>query len=470
VPEFADRAVLRVTGDRMAEESDVLAAEEPLEIRWAGDPLAVTMRSPGRDHDLVLGFLLSEGIIASAADVGDRGPLWARRRGRVRQRHRRHARPGVVVDIEARFTKRGTVMSAACGVCGRATIEDLLARVSPIETSLTVDVATLRAAVDALEASQRAFARTGGLHGAAAFAADGDLLASAEDIGRHNAVDKVCGALLRECKRADMLVVSSRLGFEIAQKAAVSRIPFVVSVSAASTLAADLGNRLGLTMVGFVRGKPHEHLLPRQPHHRAFARVSGHAAPPFLGIFVGGTSSRMGGAPKGLLQVPGTDAAIVDHLADIGSALGLRVALVGDARAYDGHATEATRLADAPAGVGPLGGLAALLEAAGPSHAVALACDMPAIAQADVATLLALANDPIAWSARRNDTAPWEPFFARYDAPRARPLLLAALAAGERSLQAALARMHPSVAPIRPAALTDWDTPADRLRSQGTVP
>lgn len=252
--ESADRAVLRVEGDRYTEIADVLAVEEPLEIRWAGDPLAVIMRTPGRDHDLALGFLLSEGVIASAAEVGTVAHC-----GRAGEEGFGNVMdvtpgPGVAVDVEARFTKRGTVMSAACGVCGRATIEDLLARVTPVTTALTVDVATLRAAVAALAETQRAFARTGGIHGAAAFAADGTLLASGEDIGRHNAVDKVCGALLREGKRADMLVVSSRLGFEIAQKAAVSRIPFVVSVSAASTLAADLGTRLGLTMAGFMRG------------------------------------------------------------------------------------------------------------------------------------------------------------------------------------------------------------------------
>lgn len=191
---------------------------------------------------------------------------------------------------------------------------------------------------------------------------------------------------------------------------------------------------------------------------------------PVLGIFVGGSSSRMGGAPKGLLTVPGTDAAIVDHLANIGRALGLRVVLVGEARAYDGHAQHAERIADAPVGVGPLGGLAALLEAAGPSHAVALACDMPQVMQADVEALCALPTGPVAYAARRNDSAPWEPFFARYDAPRARTHVRAALAAGDRSLQAALARMHPAVAPIRPAALTDWDSPADRSRTGwGTV-
>lgn len=254
MPEFAHRAVLRVTGEGVAEATDVLAVEEPLEIRWAGDPLAVTMRTPGRDHDLVLGFLLSEGVIASSADVGTVAHC-----GRPGDQGFGNVvdvtpGPGVVVDVEARFTKRGTVMSAACGVCGRASIDDLLARVMPVTTSLTVGVATVRAVVAALGESQTTFARTGGLHGAAAFTAGGELLATAEDIGRHNAVDKVCGALLREGKRADMLVVSSRLGFEIAQKAAVSRIPFVVSVSAASTLAADLGHRLGLTMAGFVRG------------------------------------------------------------------------------------------------------------------------------------------------------------------------------------------------------------------------
>jgi FdhD protein len=236
---------------------DEIAVEEPLELRLAGDSLAVTMRTPGEDERLALGFLLAEGVIRSAADVGTISHC---------------GRPGdegygnvieVVPASGARLdfervdeTRRGSLTSSACGICGRKTIDDLLARVPTITRSIQVPAELLAQTTERLRDGQKNFARTGGVHSAAAFALDGTLLHQSEDVGRHNAVDKVVGALLQrdQLGQAVVLAVSGRAGFEIAQKAAMARIPFVTSVGAASSLAIDLAERAGLTLAAFVRG------------------------------------------------------------------------------------------------------------------------------------------------------------------------------------------------------------------------
>lgn len=247
--------VVRVESGGAMSREDRLAVEEPLEIRVAGDTVGVTMRTPGDDHNLALGFLFSEGIVRSADEVGSLAHCGRPGDGFGNVIEMKPA-PGVVLDPEARArARRGTLTSAACGVCGRQSIDDLLADIREVPAGEAIDMNMVRACVGSLRGAQPVFDATGGLHGAAAFDAHGNMLASAEDIGRHNAVDKVCGALLKATQSAALLVVSGRLGFEIVQKAACSRIGVLASVSAASSLATQLAERANICAIGFVRGE-----------------------------------------------------------------------------------------------------------------------------------------------------------------------------------------------------------------------
>jgi FdhD protein len=238
-------------------EVDDVAVEEPLEIRVAGDPLAITMRTPGEDRELALGFLYAEGVIRSVDDVGSVAHC-----GRVGEEGFGNAidvlpAPGTALAPERiQGARRGTVVSSACGVCGRLSIDDLAARCTPIEGASTIAVATLSHITGALRGEQRVFARTGGVHAAGLFDLSGKLLVLREDIGRHNAVDKVVGNLVlgRALPARDrVLAVSGRASFEIVQKAVVAGIPIVASVSAASSLAIDLAARMNVTLAAFVR-------------------------------------------------------------------------------------------------------------------------------------------------------------------------------------------------------------------------
>jgi FdhD protein len=248
---------------RGTETVDALAVEEPLEIRVDGDVIATTMRTPGRDADLALGLLFAEGIVHGPADVsaiahcgrpGDEGY------GNVLDVH---SAAGIRLDADRVLEGRRFVSAtSACGVCGRRAIDGLLARIVPLERGPSFAPSLVHAAMEALHGVQPAFASTGGLHAAVAVAAGGEVLASAEDVGRHNAVDKVVGALLRTGRVGAaapaeavpvVLAVSGRSGFEIVQKAAAARIPLLASVSAPSSLAVDLAERAGMTLAGFVR-------------------------------------------------------------------------------------------------------------------------------------------------------------------------------------------------------------------------
>jgi len=236
---------------------DAVAREEPLEIQVRGVALAVVMRTPGHDHDLVRGFLLTEGIVAAAADI-------------VAVRHCTIVadpaaednvvavtlRDGVALDLEAR--RRAFVASASCGVCGKASIAQALAVAAPLDDASRFAPGLLRALAARLAAAQPLFDRTGGLHAAGLFAADGSLLVAREDIGRHNAVDKVIGWALAHGRlplAAHVLLVSGRVSFEIAQKALAARIPVIAAVSAPSSLAVALAESAGLTIVAFLRGE-----------------------------------------------------------------------------------------------------------------------------------------------------------------------------------------------------------------------
>ena len=249
----ARRRVLRVSAPGPAPRdprADLLAVEEPLEIRVAGQPLSVTMRTPGDDLDLTAGFLAAEGIIDSPADL-TKIIMCAGNVAEVT------LAPGITLPLER--LHRHFLTSSACGVCGKDSIESirLTARYDVSGDPLRISLGTLAALPDRLRAAQRVFASTGGLHAAGLFAADGTLLVLREDVGRHNAVDKVIGWALREGRlplAGHVLLVSGRASFELVQKAAVAGIPVLAAVSAPSSLAAGLAEEAGLTLVGFLRG------------------------------------------------------------------------------------------------------------------------------------------------------------------------------------------------------------------------
>lgn len=239
--------IIRISGGEAHPDTDLVVVEEPMEIRLNGIPLAVLMRTPGQESDLVLGFALTEGIVLSPNEVtgveseGDGA------------RYRLLLAQGVEVDPEQ--FRRNSYTTSSCGVCGKASIDAvrIAARSLPPGPRLTTSfLATLPAR---LADAQPTFASTGGLHGAALFMPEGTLLSAAEDVGRHNATDKAIGALARRQWPLGeiILMVSGRVSFEIAQKAAVAGIPLVAGVSAASSLAVELAVDLGMTLVGFVR-------------------------------------------------------------------------------------------------------------------------------------------------------------------------------------------------------------------------
>ncbi len=241
---------------------DSLAAEEPLEIRvgrpgGSRPPLAVTMRTPGDDIDLALGFLLTEGVIRAAADVRT-----ARLCAGDEQPNTYNVVDVVLADqVPAPLTDptRNFYTTSSCGVCGKASIDAVRTRtVYPVvDDPCRVDPATLSALPQALRAAQHTFESTGGLHAAGLFGTDGALVAIREDVGRHNAVDKVIGWALREGRvplAGHLLLVSGRASFELVQKASMAGIPVLAAVSAPSSLAMDLAQEIGLTLVGFLRG------------------------------------------------------------------------------------------------------------------------------------------------------------------------------------------------------------------------
>lgn len=243
-------------------EAATLAVEEPLELRLTGETFAITMRTPGDDAALALGLLFSEGIIRGAADVGAVAHCGQPDDAGYGNVLEVTLAAGVRHGLERLDRiKRGTVTTAACGVCGRQSIDDLLALCGAVAPGPALTASVLAGATGALEAVQPLFALTGGVHAAAVLDERGAVLASAEDVGRHNAVDKAVGALLRAGRlparrgpgEPAVLAVSGRASFEIVQKAAVAHLAAVACVSAASSLAVDLAESTGLTLAAFVR-------------------------------------------------------------------------------------------------------------------------------------------------------------------------------------------------------------------------
>ena len=231
---------------------DSVAREEPLEIRVRGQSVAVTMRTPGHDEELAAGFLLSEGLLRTRADVVEIAPCaQAEARGNTLNVF---LAPTVEFD-PARLT-RHVFASSSCGLCGKATLEAIQAQFPPVTADWTVSPATLAALPATMRREQRAFDATGGLHAAALFSRSGELRVLREDVGRHNAVDKVLGheflAGRSPCDDA-ILLVSGRASFEIVQKALAARVPLLCAVSAPSSLAVELALEGGITLVGFLR-------------------------------------------------------------------------------------------------------------------------------------------------------------------------------------------------------------------------
>jgi FdhD protein len=254
------RDVLVVRAGGGLRRPDRLAGEEPMAIRVAGPgqvpvDVAVTMRTPGHDAELAIGFLVSEGLLAAAdldgVSVGPGDPaMVATPENELTVRIGRPFDPAVV-------PARAFVASASCGICGKASLDDVAIRCAPLATGPRVASTVLVGMPDRLRTGQAVFDRTGGLHGSGLFDSDGTLLAVREDVGRHNALDKLVGAaaLAGELPLHDrVLVVSGRVSFEIVQKAAVAGIPFVAAVSAPTDLAVEAAERVGMTLVGFLRG------------------------------------------------------------------------------------------------------------------------------------------------------------------------------------------------------------------------
>jgi FdhD protein len=254
--------VRRWSSGEWTEAPDAVVTEEPLQLMLGGEPLSVVMRTPGHDVELAIGLMFAEGILRSAADV---------RRVRI-SADSGESEPAIPlespfiesnqVDVELasaprRRPERSMLSSSACGVCGAVLIEDLRRDLSNLPPGPAVSAALLPGLVERLRGGQGVFESTGGLHAAGLFTARGDLVCLREDVGRHNAVDKVVGRMLLDGRvpAADsLLVVSGRAGYEIVQKSIAAGIPVLAAVGAPSSLAVELAREFGQTLVGFLRG------------------------------------------------------------------------------------------------------------------------------------------------------------------------------------------------------------------------
>jgi FdhD protein len=234
-------------------ERDDLACEEPLEIQVDTRAVSVTMRTPGHDEELAVGFLLTEGLIRARDDIA-----------KVEMHPRNQSQNAVSIflapHVPLDLTKltRHVFASSSCGLCGKATIDSVHQRFPPVQSKATVGSEILIGLPSRLQKVQDAFSRTGGLHGSAVFGVDGTLIVAREDVGRHNAVDKVLGHCLLHGLlplEAHVLLVSGRASFEIMQKALAAQIPIVAAVSAPSSLAVEFAEESRQTLVGFLRGQ-----------------------------------------------------------------------------------------------------------------------------------------------------------------------------------------------------------------------
>src|SRR5215470_15487062 len=247
--------IVKVRDTGMSQCRDHVAVEEPLEIRLAGQPLSITMRTPGEDEELVAGWLVSEGLIADADDVD----VIAHYRGPDEHPERRNV-VNVLLKGDVRVARerlrRNFISASSCGLCGAAMIDAIQAAHPPVQSGITIPMERFHQLTVAMSQAQATFEKTGGLHAAGLFDADGRLIVLREDIGRHNAVDKVIGHMvLGRATPLDryVLVVSGRASFEIVQKALAARIPVIAAVSAPSSMAVQTALAADMTLVGFLR-------------------------------------------------------------------------------------------------------------------------------------------------------------------------------------------------------------------------
>ncbi|WP_241384154.1 formate dehydrogenase accessory sulfurtransferase FdhD [Rhodococcus sp. CH91] len=254
------RPVLRITADTATRRPDTLAVEEPLEIRVGGEALTITMRTPGHDVDLVHGFLLAEGMIGSREDIESVRYCDGVDENGANTYNVLDVALARGVTIPEGTGRRAFATTSACGVCGKTSLDEVRTRTRyPLRNSAgaTIGTHTLAALPETLRRHQQVFDSTGGLHAAALFTLDGALLALREDVGRHNAVDKVLGWALTDNRvplSHSLLMVSGRASFELVQKAVMAGVPILAAVSAPSSLAVDLAAESDLTLVGFLRG------------------------------------------------------------------------------------------------------------------------------------------------------------------------------------------------------------------------
>ncbi|MCX4528941.1 MULTISPECIES: formate dehydrogenase accessory sulfurtransferase FdhD [unclassified Streptomyces] len=254
------RRVVRIRGGVAGTRPDTLVAEEPLEIRLNGKPLAITMRTPGDDFALAVGFLVSEGVLAAAADVQAVTYCEGATEDGSNTYNVVNVQLAAGVPVPDITLERNVYTTSSCGLCGKASLDAV--RTATRFAGIAADPVRVPAAVlgqlpDRLRAAQKVFDRTGGLHAAGLFTAEGELLDVREDVGRHNAVDKIVGRALQAGRlplAGGVLLVSGRASFELAQKAVMAGIPVLAAVSAPSSLAVDLALETGLTLVGFLRG------------------------------------------------------------------------------------------------------------------------------------------------------------------------------------------------------------------------
>lgn len=226
----------RIDGADRRADHDRVVIEAPLELRARGEPVATIMRTPGHDLELVRGLMHAESLAGSIAQVD-----------------------ADIVDVDVErtaFASRGLISSAACGVCGRVAIADLEQKADEVSARTTIEAEAIAGLPERLRAAQSVFADTGGLHAAGLFTTNGVLVAAREDVGRHNAVDKLAGWAIDAAvdPSSHVLFLSGRLGYELVQKAIMFGVPIVAAVSAPSSLAVELGERFGICLVGFVRG------------------------------------------------------------------------------------------------------------------------------------------------------------------------------------------------------------------------
>lgn len=242
-------------GERRIEKLDHLALEEPLEIRVRGESIAVTMRTPGFDHELAVGFLFTEGLLQERTDVIEIAHCTSAEPDAFGNIINVFLAPCVRIDLEK--LRRNVFASSSCGICGKGSIESVHQKFPPLESDARVLPDLLSKLPELLRQGQKTFEQTGGLHAAAIFDLDGNLQVLREDVGRHNAVDKVIGWVFLNNKLPfsnQILMVSGRASFEIMQKSLAAQIPIVAAVSAPSSLAVDFARESNQTLVGFLRG------------------------------------------------------------------------------------------------------------------------------------------------------------------------------------------------------------------------